>query len=36
MTQATGTTPVAPKENQPDYDILADKATSYVDAQDNW
>ncbi|KEY66616.1 hypothetical protein S7711_01910 [Stachybotrys chartarum IBT 7711] len=28
MTQATGTTPVAPKENQPDYDILADKATS--------
>ncbi|KFA62728.1 hypothetical protein S40285_05026 [Stachybotrys chlorohalonatus IBT 40285] len=28
ITQATGTTPVAPKENQPDYDIPADKATS--------
>lgn len=36
ITQATGTTPVAPKENQPDYDIPADKATSYVDAQDKW
>jgi hypothetical protein len=31
VTQATGTVP-APVENQPDYDVPGDKATSYVPA----